>query len=167
MSIKTTGNSVTLPAGTLTVEPEPGVDQAELLIKESNPPFENLHVDHLIVVRKNFAVKAGFTLDNGNTINPAAEEVYLRIGTFGMTIPAGKFKSSLQGKLYTFIGRVEGLDIAATFVRGANSSLWTFAAGVNGVNLTQLLPHAPAQVSVELGVGSDIGSDLATAAIFN
>ena len=105
---------------------------------------------HLLVFRNNFALDARFTLDvpgNSDGINPDKEEVNLRIGSgdgaFSTTIPVGKFKRLLQGRLFTFIGRVDGLDIAATFTRGSSlAGPWTFAAAVHGVNLTGVLPQA-------------------------
>ena len=90
----------------------------------------------------------------------------MRVGSFGMTIPAGKFKRFLAGKLFTFVGKVDGLDVAASFARGTNPLKWAFAIGVHGADLTAL-PEPPAQVSVDLAVGSDTGSDLATASIFH
>ncbi len=171
ISLKTPGNSVTLPAGLVTVDPPDTADPSPinltaLLLAETAPPFENLDVRHLLVFSNSFALDARFTLDAENSINPAREEVYLRVGPFGMTIPAGKFKRSLGGRLFTFVGRVDGLDVAATFTRDSLSSPnWTFAIGVHGADLTGL-PLPPAQVPVELAVDRDRGSDLVTAAIF-
>ena len=171
VAIKTANNRVNLPAGSVTVDSEAaaaqGTTAAEILIAETLPPFENLNVEHLLVLRNNFALDARFTLDAGTGIAPDKEEVYLRIGSFGMSIPPGKFKRFLQGKLFTFVGKVEKLDVIATFARGSNPLKWTFAIGVHGGNLAELLPQPPAQVSVDLAVGSDTGSDLATASIFH
>jgi hypothetical protein len=172
IEFKTAGNRVNLPAGTVSVDSAAavlaGTNAAALLIAETLPPFENLDVRHLLVFSNNFALDARFTLspEQSNGINPAAEEVYLRVGSFAMTIPAGKFQRLLSGKVFTFVGKVDGLDVAATFTRVSTSpAVWTFAAGVHGVNLTGL-PQPPAQVSVDLAVGSDTGSDLVTASIF-
>jgi hypothetical protein len=170
LEFKTAGNRVNLPAGTVSVDSAAavlaGTNAAALLIAETLPPFENLDVRHLLVFRNNFALDARFTLSPEQSINPAAEEVYLRVGSFAMTIPAGKFQRLLSGKLFTFVGKVDGKDVAATFSRVSTSpQVWTFAAGVLGVNLTGL-PQPPAQVSVDLAVGNDTGSDLVTASIF-
>jgi hypothetical protein len=169
ISFKTNSNSVSLPAGLTTVDP-PVVGKPNpitQLITETLPPFENLNVNHLVVFRTTFALDASFELDTGKSIDPANEEVYFRVGpSFGMTIPAGKFKRLLQGRLFTFFGKVDGRDIAASFARGSNPLKWTFALGVEGVDLTSL-PEAPAQISVDLAVGSDTGSDLVTASIFH
>ena len=170
INIKRAGNRVNLPAGLVTVDSAAaaaaGINPAAVLIAETLPPFENLDVEHLIVFRKNFALDAHFELDTGKSIDPATEEVYLRVGQFGLTIPAGKFRRFLAGRLFTFFGKVDGLDVAASFARGANPLKWTFAIGVHGTDLTGL-PESPAQVSVDLAVGSDTGSDLVTASIFD
>lgn len=172
ISFKTPANSVNLPGGVVTVDPpdpgQPPIDQTALLIAETLPPFEGLDVGHLFVHDDNFALKAHFTLNelSDGIINPVAEEVFLRVGPFGMTIPAGKFKRLKQGKLFTCLCKVDNLDVAATFVRDdTNPAMWTFAAGVAGADLTGL-PQPPNQVPVDLGVGSDTGSTLATAVIF-
>jgi len=165
INIKRAGNRLNLPAGAVTVDSEAaGTNTVDLLIAETLPPFENLNVNALRVFGniKTFELDGGFTLDTGSGIDPANEEVYLKVGQFGMTIPPGKFKRFLEGKLFAFIGNVDGLNVAATFKRGTNPLKWTFAVGVVGVNLTGLLPPA-AQVPVDLAVGSDTGSDLVMA----
>ena len=169
VAIKTANNRVNLPAGSVTVDSEAAVqagkNPVEVLVSETLPPFENLNVNHLLVFRNNFALDARFTLDTGNGIAPDKEEVYLRIGSFGMSIPPGKFKRLLQGRVFSFLGKVDGLDIAATFARGSDPLKWTFVIGVHGVNLAPLLPQPPGKVSVDVAVGSDTGSDLAIASI--
>jgi hypothetical protein len=167
VEIKTAGNRVNLPGGQVTVDSEEAVAQgttaAELLIKETLPPFENLNVNALRVFSKikTFELDARFTLDDGNGIAPDQEETYLRLGSFGMTIPPAKFKRLLQGRLFSFIGKLDGRDIAATFARGSDPSRWNFIIIVNGTDVAPLLPAG--QVSVDFAVGSDTGSDLVTA----
>lgn len=172
ISFKTPANSVNLPGGIISVDPpdpeDPPIDQTALLIAETLPPFENLEVEKLLVHDTSFALKARFTLAelSDGIINPVAEEVYLRVGPFAMTIPAGKFRKFLQGKLFTVLTKVENLDVAATFVRDdTNPEMWTFGAGVHGADLTGLAVP-PDQVSVDLGVGNDLGSALTTAVFF-
>jgi hypothetical protein len=169
VAIKTANNRINLPAGSVTVDPEAAVaagkNPVELLITETLPPFENLNVNRLLVFRNNFAVDGNFTLDAGTGIAPDKEEVYLRVGSFGMSIAPGNFKRLLQGRVFSFLGKVDGRDVAATFARGNDPLKWTFVVGVHGVNLAALLPQPPAKVSVDLAVGSDTGSDLAIASI--
>lgn len=166
VNIKTPGNKVTLPAGTVTVDPPPpGApprNQTALLIAETQPPFGTLDVRNLAVASRAFALTAKITLDPGSRINPVGEEVYLRVGYFAMTIPAGKFKQ--QGNFFTFIGKVDNLNVAAVFERDRNNpAIWGFGAGVEGIRLTGLpLPRVP----VDIAVGSDKGSDLVTPTFF-
>ena len=176
VEIKTSGNSVSLPTDVVTTNPDPRPEAqippeqkkntTERLAFEMSPPFSSVDVGQLAVGRNDFVLTAKLKLGAGNTINPAAEEVYVRVGPFSMTIPPGKFKDLLQGKLFIFVGKVDGRDVAATFARDrADPSLWTFVAGVHNVQLTGL-PHPPLQVAVEIGVGADTGSDLVTARFF-
>ena len=129
ISIKRPSNRVTLPATWGTIDaPEAalqGFKPTELLIANTVlPPLDSMEVRHLLVYRKNFALDARFTLDIPKTsdgINPDKEEVHLDIGgKYQLRIPPGKFKRSLQGRLFTFIGQWDGVDIAATFTRGTN-----------------------------------------------
>jgi hypothetical protein len=167
VEIKTPGNRVNLPGGQVTIDPEEAANQgtnaAELLIKETLPPFENLNINALRVFSKikTFELDGGFTLDQGNGIAPDKEETYLRLGSFGMTIPPAKFKRLLNGKLFTFIGKVEKLDVAATIARSSDPSKWNFIVIVNGTDVSPQLPNGP--VPVDFAVGSDTGSDLVTA----
>jgi hypothetical protein len=178
ISIKTTGNRVSLPAGFVTVDPfHPDVpthntprDQIGPLISESLPPFDTFDVKHLLVHDGKFALDLTFTLDpdvRGGSIafTPVDKEVFLQVGGFSMTIPPRAFKSSLGGKLFTFLGRVDGREVAATFIRQRNPATWTFAAAVARADLTDV-PLAPEQTLVELAIGSDTGSGLVTAARF-
>lgn len=164
------GNAVTLPSGALTVDPpdpaEPDRNPVAELIAQSVPPFENLTVNAVRVFSsiKTFELDAGFTLDDGNSIDPAKEETYLRVGSFTMTILADKFKRFLvKGRLvFTFLGKVDGLNVGATFLQRADPSKWTFVIFVNGINLTPLLPPT-GEVPVDLVVGGDTGFDLVAA----
>jgi hypothetical protein len=178
ISIKTTNNRVSLPAGFLTVDPfHPDVpthntprDQIGPLISESLPPFDTFDVRHLLVHDSKFALDLTFTLDpdvRGGSVafTPVDKEVFLQVGGFSMTIPPRAFRSSLRGKLFTFLGKVDGREVAASFVRHSNPATWTFAAAVARADLTDV-PIAPEQTLVELAVGSDTGSGLVTAARF-
>jgi hypothetical protein len=142
------------------------INPAQLLITTIGAPFD-IDVQHLLIYRNNFALDGRFTLDQNTTIDPSTEEVYLNIGgKFALTIPPGMFKKSLQGRLFTMLGKVDGLAVAASFSRGSNPlGPWLFAAAVNGVSLKPVLVSPTTQV--ELGVGSDHGRDnIVTAAIF-
>jgi hypothetical protein len=169
VQIKTPGNRVSLPLDYITtnVDPSrPDINPTELLTVKLAPQFGSMDVNLLAVFANDFAVTATVKLGNGNTIDPSTEEVFLRIGDFSMTILPGKFKKLLQGKLYTFIGKIDNRDVVASFARDPRDpNVWTFLGGVHGVQLTGL-PHAPLQTPVQIGVGSDVGSDLVIARFF-
>jgi len=173
VEIKAVGNRVTLPLDHVTVNPDPQPDPAlkknptQQLITQVSPPFSDMDVGLLEVGRNDFLLTAKLRLDSDNPIDPSKEEVFLRVGPFSLTIPPNKFKRLLQGKLYTFLGRIDGMEIVATFARDLrNPSVWTFIAGVHDVKLKPLLPAPPLQVPVEIGVGFDTGQDLVTAHFF-
>jgi hypothetical protein len=170
IEIKRAGNRVNLPAQWATVDPPPPgpplptqENPLTLLSKETLPPFENLNINALRVFSKikTFELDGGFTLDEGNGIAPDKEETYLRIGSFAISIPPAKFKRLLNGRLFSFIGKLDNRDVTAMIARGSNPSKWTFIIIVNGTDVGPLLPAG--QVPVDLAVGSDTGSDLVTA----
>ena len=132
------------------------------LTKTAIVPVGDLDIGHLLIGHKNFALTAKMKLGEGGAIDPSAEETYVSIGSFSMLILKGKFKKLLQGKLFTFLGKVDGLDVAATLVRDPRDpTLWGVVLGVHGVQLPRPQPSDP-QVAVKLGVGSDSGTDLVT-----
>jgi len=132
------------------------------LIKTAIVPLSDLDVGQLLIARDNFALTAKMKIGTNGSINPAAEETYLSIGSFSMLILANKFKRLLDGKLFTFLGKVDGLDVAATFVRDARDpTLWGIVLGVHGVALPQPAVSDP-QVAVKIGVGNDSGTDFVT-----
>jgi hypothetical protein len=172
LQFRTGGNSVTLPMGTITADPPPpGApprNQAEILLADIGPTFENLDVRHFFVHRDTFTLTADLTLDElSNGIDPAREEVRLAVGGFAVTIPPGRFKSTLKGRLFAFSGRLSAggvpVHITAGFHRDSrNPRLWQFAAHVRGVDL-DLEPSASAEVKLSIGsgIGGDGGSALA------
>src|SRR5205085_2495794 len=93
------------------------------------------------------------------------EEVFLSVGDYSATIPPGSFRRIAQGKLYMFEGKVDGRQVVASFVRGNDPKVWTFIVGVHQIQLTGV-PHPPLQTPVQIGVGTDIGSDLVAAQFF-
>ena len=163
-------NSVTFPLGFASVDPPPAdgpplpleQNPLALLTKETLPPLENLNVKALRVFSnlKIFELDGGFTLDDGNSIDPPNEEVYLKIGGFTMTIPVGMFRRFVvKGRVvFTFLGKVDSLNVLASLLQGADPTKWTFVIAVNGINLTPLLPAA-GEVPVDIAVGGDTGFD--------
>jgi len=169
VEIKNPGNRLSLPLEQVTtnVDPlHPEINPTEILTQKLAPQFGDVDVNLLAVFANDFAVAANVKMAAGDTIDPSTEEVFLRVGDFSMTILPGNFKKLLQGRLYTFFGKVDGRDVVASFARDPrNANVWQFLAGVHGVHLTGV-PHAPLQTSVQIGVGTDVGSDLVIARFF-
>lgn len=167
LSFVTPGDSFNAPLGMVTVDPPDAgqtVNPVALLVSETLPPFGKLSVDHLVVGANDFALNGIIQLDQGASISPVDEEVYLRIGNFTMTIPEKSFNR--QGPVLTFLGDVAGLKVAAAFdLKRRRPEVWGVAIAVHGVQLTGL-PQPPHQVPVDIGVGSDKGSDLVTPFLF-
>ena len=171
VDIKTAGNKVSLPLDYTTTNPEPDptkppVNPTVVLVTQAVPPIATLDVQRLAVGRNNFALAATFSASSGGSVDPATEDVYLRVGDYQVTILAGSFKNLQKGKLYRFVGKIDDREVIATFTRDSVSSQnWVFIVGVTTIQLTGL-PQPPLQVQVDIGVGSDMGHDLVTATFF-
>jgi len=171
INIKRAGSKVSLPGGMVTVTPpkqgEPPRNLLEILLAETLPPLASFDVEKLLVGRNDFALTAQLKLTLTESINPASEEVYMRVGDFTLTFLPGKFRRLLDGRLYSFLGRIDGYDIAAIFVRDrVDPKAWSFVAGVHGVQLRPLLPPVPNLAPVDISVGGDTGSDLVPPTFF-
>ena len=175
LEIKTNSNRVTLPFAhekhNISAADEakfradgtiPATNPVKELTKSAIVPVGDLDIGALLIGANNFALTAKMKLGEGGVIDPSAEETFISIGSFSLLILNGKFKKLLQGKLFTFLGKVDGLDVAATFVRDPrDSKVWALVLGVHGVQLPRPQPSDP-QVAVKVGVGSDSGTDLVT-----
>lgn len=175
VEIKTNSNRVTLPftheKQNISAEEELKFSQdgtipqnipTKELIKTAIVPAGDLNVGNLLIGNNNFALTAKLKLASGAAIDPSTEETFISIGAFSLLILDNKFKKLLHGRLFTFLGKVDGLDVAATLVRDPKDpTLWDVVLGVHGVQLPKPLPSDP-QVAVKVGVGSDSGSDLVT-----
>jgi hypothetical protein len=163
-------STVTFPFGFASVDPPPEDGPAlppeqnplTLITKETLPPLENLNIKALRVFGnlKTFELDGGFTVDDGNSIDPPNEEVYLKVGGFTMTIPVNRFRRFVvKGRVvFDFLGKVDNLNVFATFVQGADPTKWTFVIAGNGINLTPLLPTS-GEAPIDLAVGGDTGFD--------
>jgi hypothetical protein len=169
VEIKNPGNRLSLPIEQVTtnVDPlHPEINPTKILTQKLAPQFGDVDVNLLAVFANDFAVAANVKMAAGQAIDPSTEEVFLRVGDFSMTILPGNFKKLLQGRLYTFVGKVDGRDVVASFALDPrNANVWQFLAGVHGVQLTGV-PHSPQQTPVQIGVGHDVGSDLVIARFF-
>jgi hypothetical protein len=176
MEIKTNNNRVTLPFShekhNISADEEATFTQngtiplmipaKELTKSASFSAAGDLNVGHLLIGKNSFALTAKLKLTSDAEIDPSDEETYFSIGSFSMLILPDKFKKLLHGKLFTFLGKVDGLDVAATLVRDLRDpTLWGVVLGVHGVQLPKPLPSDP-QVAVKIGVGGDSGTDLVT-----
>jgi hypothetical protein len=152
IEIKTAGNILDLPAGTKKAT------TAAALVTSQGSSLHPFNVAKLAVGSNSFALIGNFTLGGDVAIfDPVGEETYLRVARFGMAILKGRFQRH-GGGLFTFIGKVKDLDVAASFVRDfKNPKKWWFAFGVHGVQLTGL--NEVLETDVDLAVGKNKGSD--------
>ena len=169
VAIKTSGNKVSLPAGYATANSDPAhpeINPTVQLVSESLPLLAGLDIGGLAVGRNLFALAARMQVDQDSNIDPSSQEVYMRVGDFSVLIPAGQFKKLVKGKLFTFVGKVDGREVQVAFARDSiTSPIWTLVAGVHQIQLTGVA-RAPLQTPVEIGVGTEIGRDLVTATFF-
>ena len=169
LQIKTSGNRVSLPLDYITTNfdpTHPEINPTELLTQKLAPQFGDVEVNLLAVHNNMFAVEANVKLANGEAIDPSTEEVFLRVGDYSITILPGNFKKLANGRLYVFTGKIDGREVVASFAKDPRDpKAWVFVAGVKEIQLTGV-PQAPLQTQVEIGVGSDIGSDLVVARFF-
>jgi hypothetical protein len=169
IELKTPGNRVTLPYDWATAnnDPEhPEVNPTEVLLANTVSSVGAFEVNSLAIGPNHFLMKATLALGADASIDPVAEEVYVRVGTFSLTVLPSQFKRLQDGKLFTFNGKVEGRQVNATFARDRkNPLLWDVIFAVYGVQLTGL-PQPPLQVPVEIGVGGDAARDVVTARFF-
>jgi hypothetical protein len=175
LEIKTNNNRVTLPFthekqnisaadearfrqdGTI-----PPTNPAKELIKTAIVPLGDLNVNNLFIGNNTFALTARLRLTSGAEIDPSVEETYFSIGNFSLLILPEKFKKLVQGRFFLFAGKVDGLDVLATFTRDkSDPALWAVVLGAHGVQLDAPQPSDP-QIPVRIGVGSDSGTDLVT-----
>jgi hypothetical protein len=168
VELKTPGNRVSLPIEHVTTNVDlsnPQVNPTVQLGQNVAPQFGGLDVDHLSIFPNYFSLTANLTLAKGDTMDPATEEVFLAVGDgFSMTILPGGFKRLANGRMFKFTGKIDGREVVMSFSRDTDT-LWKLVADVHQVQLTGV-PQPPLQVPVQIGIGTDIGSDLVTARFF-
>jgi hypothetical protein len=166
--LKTPGNRVSLPLDYITtnVNPsQPNVNPTELLVQKLAPQFGGVDVNQLSVFPTQFSMTANLTLNAGDTIDPTTEEVFLRVADYSATILPGGFKRLANGKMYKFTGKIDGREVVVSVSNEGSPQAWKFVADVHQVQVTGV-PLPPLQTPVEIGIGSNIGSDLVTARFF-
>ena len=173
VNIKKAGNKVSLPTDNVFASTEGGTSATEALLQGLGSPLENLDVNNLLVFNNSFETNGRLTLNptaGDGIIDPTTEEVQLNIdGKYTLTIlpESNCFNGSLQNRLFTCVGNVDGVNVAATIARGADPSVWTFIVVVGGANLSGAGVSQGTPVFVEFGVGKDYGRDNSvTARIF-
>jgi hypothetical protein len=169
IELKTAGNRVNLPYDWATANHDPlnpAVNPTEELLASTVASVGTFEVNSLAIGPNHFLMKSTLGLGAAASIDPVAEEVYIRVGTFSLSILPGQFKSQQDGRVFTFNGKVEDRQVNATFARDRkNPSIWDVVIAVYGVQLTGL-PQPPLQVPVEIGVGGDAARDVVTARFF-
>ena len=99
-----------------------------------------------------FDLQATATLGTRGTINPPAQPLTLRVGTYTVTVPAGSFKTGPKGT-FTFEGTINGVALQIRIVPlGGNS--YSVQVDGSGVDLTGLTNP----VTVTLTVGNNTGT---------
>jgi len=100
-----------------------------------------------------FQLNSQITLgSNSNGINPAAEPVIIRAGTFVGLIPAGSFTQRKNGT-FTFEGIINSVSLQARILPLGNN---TYGFTVEGTSLT--LGVGPSPVTLSVIIGDDSGS---------
>jgi hypothetical protein len=168
IDLKTPGNKVSLPLEHVTTNVDlknPQINPTVQLAQHVAPQFGALDVNQLSIFPSYFSLVGNLSLNSGDTIDPTTEEVFLRVGDFSLTILPGGFKRLANGKMYKFTGKIDGREVAVTFSNDGLPKSWKFLADVHQTTLTGV-PQPPLQVPVQIGVGTDIGSDLVTARFF-
>jgi hypothetical protein len=166
--LKTPGNRVSLPLDYITtnVNPsQPNINPTELLVQKLAPQFGGVDVNQLSVFPNQFSMTANLTLKAGDTIDPTTEEVFLRVADYSATILPGGFKRLANGRMYKFTGKIDGREVVVSVSNEGSPQAWKFLAEVHQVQVTGV-PLPPLQTPVEIGIGSNIGSDLVTARFF-
>ena len=109
-----------------------------------------------------FSLNSNFTLSaTSNGINPLTETVALQIGSYSVTIPAGRFTQIKNGQNkgdYTYTGTINGVNLSVQ-IAPTSSNSWTFKASGTPADLTA----APNPISVTITVGDDTGMVLVNA----
>ena len=89
---------------------------------------------------------------NGYAINPAAQNVYLALGTYSATIPSGSFAYDPKHGLYNFSGVIENVALEVS-IQPLTGGTFSLSVTANGFDLS----GNSNPILVELHVGGDVG----------
>jgi hypothetical protein len=81
-------------------------------------------------------------------INPVAEEITLKIGTFTIAIPPGSFQNSSPGH-WTFSGVIDGVTLTAAVIQLTAPNQYIF--GITAQNVSLIGIQTPVTVALDLG----------------
>jgi hypothetical protein len=98
-----------------------------------------------------FSVQGSFVLGEGaeSVVDPATQEVTLRLGSQAIVIPAGSFEGSNESG-YTFTGRVGGIALRASLTpQGAA----TYSFQMEGHGVPPLADRLPLRLTIGPHIG--------------
>jgi hypothetical protein len=100
--------------------------------------------------QKGFALLSNLTLASASqVINPVAEQITLKIGTFTIAIPPGSFQNTSPGH-WTFVGVINGVTLKVAIQLTAPNQ---YIFGVTAENVSLLGLQTPVTVELNLGNG--------------
>jgi YVTN family beta-propeller protein len=147
ISTATNGVVATIPVGGGPL----GLDITDLTI-----PFASFRVNALVITPREFIETGNFTLGaRSKGIDPVNTPVKLTVGSFSLTIPAGKFVKIDGTPNYIFNGTIRGMTVQfiLTGTTPAGRS-FNYVVDVTGANI---LPQ-PNPVKTSLTIGNNSGS---------
>ena len=101
-----------------------------------------------------FDVQGQFRPSAGAVVDPAAEAVTLHVGSFGQTIPAGRFQASGDGKRMRWRFKSGGGGLEVEIVQPLGGEPWAFRAKSDKADLG----GTANPITVDLAIGDDAGS---------
>jgi YVTN family beta-propeller protein len=128
-----------------------GVPSMNIAIANLSTPFAAFNVTNMVINGQNIHQQAQFTLGEGSTgIDLAHQPLTLTIGTFSITIPAGKFKQVGGNLHFIFNGTADGLKVNFNLQADKKSSTqFSYVVDIHGTNQTMQLN--PAAVTLKIG----------------
>ena len=98
-----------------------------------------------------FNLSGGFTLGTGGIFNPASNSVTFSVGSYSVTVPAGRFVSNSTG--YVYQGMVNGIFASVLIKFTSTPRQYLLLATARGV-----IPATASPVPVSLYSGNSSGS---------
>ena len=147
ISIATNGVVATIPVGGGPL----GLDITDLTV-----PFRRFDIDALVTTHQEFIEVGSFTLGNlSKGIDPVHTPVKVTVGTFSLTIPAGKFLKIDGTPNYIFQGAIHGMNVLFILTGDPAARSFAYFVDVHGPDLTT----QPNPVNAGLTIGNNAGTD--------